>query len=153
MSISDVLVSSAWASLWFSWVAGLLVCLPTLAAFAIASHGNRLRYLIGGFLGGFAGECCGVTSLFLSSWFSCRTNPSCNTAQGDMGLILSVPAGSLLGCILGICWVWLMQPTSLEQSQPVEVAARSRVTVWTTAVGVPVVLWFWVTILLAWIMA
>jgi hypothetical protein len=86
----------------FSWIALLIALVPTLFVFfAVATR--RWHYVISGLLGGIAGGFCGAASLFLSFWFACRGHiQGCNTAQGDMGLLVTFPLGSLLGCLVGL---------------------------------------------------
>jgi hypothetical protein len=71
MSLRETLIACLSASIWFSWIAFLIVCVPTLAVFSAAAKPHRLPYLIAGLLGGIAGECCGTSALFLSLWYGC----------------------------------------------------------------------------------
>jgi hypothetical protein len=153
MSIWEVLRATVFASLWFSWVALLIAAVPTLVAFVISS---RKQYLVSGFLGGLAGEFCGVGSLFLSFWFSCRgQGQSCNTAQGDMGLMITAPVGSLLGCLLALCWNWatLRIPSESPWASVSRYSGASRVKNWTYAIAIPIAFWVLTTLFLARLMA
>lgn len=87
----------------FSWIALLIALIPTLfVAFAIVDI-RRWHYVVAGLLGGVGGGFCGAAALFLSLWFSCRDQvQSCNTAQGDMGLLVTFPLGSLAGCLVAL---------------------------------------------------
>ena len=106
MSVSETLRATLSASLWLSWIALLIAILPTILVM-VAAERHRWQYLIVGVLGSVAGEFCGVASLFLSLWFSCLgQGQACNTAQGDMGLIITLPVGSLLGCLFALFWTW-----------------------------------------------
>ena len=108
MKLNEVFEATLFATLWLSWVAVVIALIPTAIAFAIVSVERRWRYVFAGILGGVAGEACGVASLFLSLWMFCRGQGQyCNTAQGDMGLIITVPVGSLCGCLLGFTWTWI----------------------------------------------
>ena len=107
MNLVDGLKAAISVSLHFSWIALLIALLPTLfVTFAVETR--RLQYAIAGLLGGVAGGFCGATSLFLSFWFGCQGQvQSCNTAQGDMGLLVTFPAGSLAGCLIALAWTRL----------------------------------------------
>ena len=146
--IAEVLTTSAVASLWLSWIAAIIACIPTLFAFAVGSPTRRLQYLIAGFAGGLAGETCGVTSLFLSMWFECRAYPVCNTAQGDMGLIVTVPVGTLIGCVFSIWWVRFMQIHFRAARS--ETNARPK---WSYIVSIAVAVWLVVTVIAARLLA
>ena len=152
MSLSQTLTATLVAFLWFSWVALLIGCLPTLLAMAAAAKPRRLQYLIAGFLGSVGGEFCGVASLFLSLWLSCRGQSQyCNSAQGDMGLIITVPAGSLLGCVFALFWTWMSLNVSSESpwAWVSRYSGASQVKNWTCAIGVPMAFWILTTLFLA----
>jgi hypothetical protein len=144
------------ASVWFSWIAVLFACLPTGFAFAIAPTKHRLQYVVAGLLGGVAGEFCGVASLFLSLWFYCRgQGQSCNTAQGDMGLIITVPVGSFFGSLLAVCWTWatLRIPPESPWSSVWCYSGPSRIQNWTYAIAIQIAFWVLVTWFFARLMA
>jgi len=106
MDLVETLKATVMAALWFSWIALAIALVPTLFA-SIAAENHGKQYALAGLLGGVAGEFCGTGSLFLSLWISCRNQAQCNTAQGDMGLIVTVPLGSFIGCLLALFWTWL----------------------------------------------
>jgi hypothetical protein len=108
MSLLEVFKATLIAFLWFSWVGVLIACLPAVFGFAIAPAKRRWQCVATVLLGGIAGEFCGVGFLFLSLWLSCLgKGQSCNTAQGDMGLMITVPAGTFCGSLLALGWTWL----------------------------------------------
>ena len=155
MNLSATLTATLSVSLRLSWVALLIAILPTTLAMATAER-HRLQYLIVGVLGSIAGEFCGVASLFLGLWFSCLgQGQACNTAQGDMGLIITLPAGSLLGCLFALFWTGTT--LRIASDSPWAWVSRysgvSRAKNWGYAIGVPVAFWVLVTILLARLMA
>jgi hypothetical protein len=152
MNLLDTLKASAVASLWFSWIAALIAFLPILFAFSIASRPRRFRYLVAGILGAIAGESCGVFSLFLSLWLYCRARPNCNTAQGDMGLLVTLPIGTLAGCILSLVWTRAIRG-ALERSSESERSALSSLRKWIYTAAIPVGFWLFATLLAARLMA
>jgi hypothetical protein len=151
MSLSQTLTTTLFASLWFSWIALLIACLPTLLAMTIASKPHRLQYLIAGFLGSLAGEFCGVASLFLSLWLSCRGQSQCNDAQGGMGLIITVPAGSLLGCVFALFWTWMSLKVHSESAWAwvFRYSGANEVKNWICVIGVPMAIWVLTTLFFA----
>jgi hypothetical protein len=155
MSLWTTLTATFNASLWFTWIAVLIAILPTMAAM-IAADRHRLQYLIAGVSGSIAGEFCGVASLFLGLWFSCvGQGQTCNTAQGDMGLIITLPAGSLLGCLSALFWVWATLKVASDSpwAWVSRYSGTSRVRNWGYVLGIPAVFWVLSTIFLAWLMA
>jgi len=106
MTFVDALKVAVSVASVFSWIALLIALVPTLfVTFAIVDT-RRWHYAIAGLLGGLGGGFCGAASLFLSLWFSCRGHvQGCNTAQGDMGLLVTFPLGSLAGCLVGLLFM------------------------------------------------
>jgi hypothetical protein len=156
MSLLEVFKATIFGSVWLSWIAVLIACLPTVGVFAIAPKRRRWQYVVAGLLGGVAGEFCGVGSLFLSLWLDCRgQGPSCNTAQGDMGLIITVPVGSLVGSLLALCWTWvtLRIPSESPWSSVCCYSGPSRIQNWTYAIAVQIAFWVLATWLFARLMA
>ncbi len=156
MILRETLIACVSASLWFSWIAILIACVPTLVVFSIAAKPHRLQYLIAGLLGGIAGEFCGTSALFLSLWYGCLgQGQSCNTAQGDMGLLVTIPIGSLLGCLLAM-W-WISATLSFLPTSPWASVSRytgpSRVGNWTCTLAVPAIFFVLTTVVLARLMA
>jgi hypothetical protein len=150
MSLSDTLTATLHASLWFSWIGLLIAVLPSIFAMAIAER-DRLQYLIVGLLGGIAGESCGVASLFLSLYFSCLGQQNCNTAQGDMGLLITLPVGSILGCLFTLFWTWAT--LNIASDSPwawiSHYSGAKPVKNWTYVIGVPIALLVLATIFFA----
>jgi hypothetical protein len=102
MTFVDGFKAAVYVSLTFSWIALLVALMPTLFV-TIAAETRRWHYAIAGLLGGVAGGFSGAASLFLSFWFACRGQvQGCNTAQGDMGLLITFPLGSFLGCLVAL---------------------------------------------------
>lgn len=102
MTLLEVFKAAVSVSLIFSWIALLIALVPTLLV-AFAAKNRRWHYAIAGLLGGVVGGFSGAASLFLSLWFGCRGQvQGCNTAQGDMGLLVTFPVGSLLGCLVAL---------------------------------------------------
>lgn len=102
MSFVDALRAAVSVALIFSWIALLIALLPTILVTSMAQT-RRWDYGIAGLVGGVAGGFSGAASLFLSLWFGCRSQAQgCNTAQGDMGLLLTFPVGSFLGCLVAL---------------------------------------------------
>src|ERR1700732_1195823 len=102
MTIIDALKTAVLVASVASWIALLIALVPTLVVACVVAM-RRWQYVIAGLLGGVAGGFCGAASLFLSFWFACRGHvQGCNTAQGDMGLLVTFPLGSLLGCLVGL---------------------------------------------------
>jgi MFS family permease len=102
MTFIDALKTAVSVASVFSWIALLIAFVPTLFVSLVVAT-RRWQYIIAGLLGGVAGGLCGAASLFLSFWFACRGHvEGCNTAQGDMGLLVTFPVGSLLGCLVGL---------------------------------------------------
>ena len=140
------------ASVWLSWIAVLIACLPTVLGCAIAPTKRRWQFLVAGLLGGVAGEFCGVGSLFLSLWLFCLgQGQSCNTAQGDMGLMITVPVGSFLGSLLALCWTWatLRIPPQSPWSSVCCYSGPSRIQNWTYAIAIQIAFW----VLASWVFA
>jgi hypothetical protein len=107
MNFVDGLKAAVSVSFVFSWIALLIALLPTLLV-SFAAETRGWQYAVAGLLGGVAGGFCGATSLFLSFWFACRGQvQGCNTAQGDMGLLVTFPLGSFIGCLLALAWTRL----------------------------------------------
>jgi|HubBroStandDraft_5_1064220.scaffolds.fasta_scaffold217805_2 hypothetical protein len=148
MSLLEVFKTTMIASVWLSWIGVLIACLPAGFAFAIAPTKRRWQYFVPGLLGGVAGEFCGVGSLFLSLWFSCLgKGPSCNTAQGDMGLMITVPTGAFLGSLLALFWTWatLRIPPESPWSSVWCYSGPSRILNWTYAIAIQIAFWVLVT--------
>jgi Na+/H+-translocating membrane pyrophosphatase len=100
MTLMDGLKAAAMVSLAFSWIALLIALAPALLLASVAET-RRWHYGIAGLLGGVIGGFGGAASLFLSLWFGCRgQGAACNTALGDMGLLVTFPAGSFFGCLV-----------------------------------------------------
>jgi hypothetical protein len=95
-----------------------------------------------------AGEACGITSVFLSFWFECRAYPACNTAQGDLGLIITVPLGSFLGSVLALWWIYFIRRKAFTQV-PSEKHNFHGLRKWIYAVAMPAAFWLVATTLLA----
>ena len=149
MTLLQVLKATMIASAWFLWIAVPIACLPTAFAFAVAPRRHRWHYVVAGLLGG-------VASLFLSVWFYCRgQGQSCNTAQGDMGLIITLPVGSFLGSSLAVCWTWvtLRIPPESPWSSIWCYSGPSRIQNWTYAIAIPIAFWVLVTLFFARLMA
>lgn len=148
----EALTATINVSIRFSWLALLIASVPSGIASLIAPDGRRRQYLIAGLLGGIAGESCGVGSLFLGLWLSCLKEPQpCNTAQGDMGLIVTFPVGSILGSLLAIGWTWLTLkiPAGNPWSSVCSYSGPDRVRNWAYAIASQIVFW----ILLTWLFA
>lgn len=95
----------------FSYLAGVIgvalaiTLLPTLTV-VCAAETRRGYYAIAGMLGGVVGGFGGAAALFLGLWLSCwGQTKGCNTAQGDMGLLVSFPAGDFLGSVAALVGV------------------------------------------------
>jgi hypothetical protein len=102
MTFVDGFKAALSVSFYFSWIALLIALVPTLLVTVVA-EGRRWHYAIAGLLGGVAGGFSGAASLFLGLWFGCRGQvQDCNTAQGDMGLLVTFPVGSFLGCLIAL---------------------------------------------------
>jgi hypothetical protein len=116
------LQSAAFATAWFSWVAVLIALIPVMfVAAASRESGSRWRipgkdgksdrkvhYVLLGLIGGLAGEFTAVISLFISTWWACRTgNQVCHDGQAGMVLIVTIPVLSFLGSILSLVWTWI----------------------------------------------
>jgi len=155
MNLVDGLKAAISVSLHFSWIALLIALLPTLfVTFAVETR--RLQYAIAGLLGGVAGGFCGATSLFLSFWFGCQGQvQSCNTAQGDMGLLVTFPAGSLAGCLIALAWTRLTLgiPTKSPWSSVFCCGGASHLRNWAYAIVTQLAFWAATIILLARLMA
>jgi hypothetical protein len=124
----------------FSWVAVLIALTPTLfVTFSVRTR--RLHYAISGLLGGVVGGFCGAASLFLSLSFACRGQlQACNTAQGDMGLLIPFPVGSLVGCLVALlCMRLYSSPRPFRN--------------WAYSIASQIAFWAIVTILFARLMA
>jgi hypothetical protein len=156
MSLLEVFKAALVASALFSWITLLIACWPTILAFSIASTKHRWQYVIAGLLGAFTGEFCGVLFLFLSLWLSCRGHEqSCNTAQGGMGIIITLPIGSLLGNVLALFWtrMTLRIPPENPLASICSYSGPSRIQNWTYAIAIPIAFWGLVTLFFAHLMA
>jgi hypothetical protein len=154
LTLWDTLTASLNVALWFSWVALLIATLPTIMVWAAAEE-HRLLYVVVGALGSIAGGFCGAASLFLGLWFYCLgVVQGCNTAQGDMGLMITFPAGSLLGCFLSLFWMWAMLRISPDSpwAWVTRYSGTSRVGYWSYAIGVPATFLALITIFFAFLM-
>jgi hypothetical protein len=152
MSLLEVFKVTMAVSIRFSWIGLLIACLPAWYAFTIAPKKLRWQYVVAGLLGGVAGEFCGVGSLFLSLWLSCLgKGQSCNTAQGDMGLMITLPAGAFFGSLLGIGWTWVTLRISPESpwSSVWCYSGPSRIQNWIYAIAIQIAFWSLVTWLFA----
>jgi hypothetical protein len=155
MNLQDALKAAVTTFLSFSWIALAIAFLPTLIV-VVAAETRRWQYGIAGMLGGIAGEFCGIGSLFLSFWFACGNKAYvCNTAQGDMGLIITIPLGSFIGCLLALSWtnLSLKIPEDSPWSSVCRYSGPSRIRNWTYAIAIQGAFWASVTCLLARIMA
>ena len=155
MGLRETLITCVSASLWFSWIALLIACVPALGVFA-AAKATRFQYLVAGLLGGIVGEFCGTSALFLSMWYGCLgQGQSCNTAQGDMGLIVTIPAGSLLGCVLAMLWILATQrfPPTSPWASVSRYTGPSRFGNWTCFIATPAAFCILTTLTLARLMA
>jgi hypothetical protein len=102
MTFANGLRAAVWVSVMYSWIALLIALVPTLVV-TFGTQSRRSHYAVAGLLGGIAGGFGGAAALFLSLWIACPgQNQACNTAQGDMGLLVTFPAGSFLGCIVAL---------------------------------------------------
>jgi len=130
MPLIDALNAAVSVAFVFSWIALLIALVPTLlVSFAVSTR--RWQYLIAGLLGGVAGGFCGAASLFLSFWFACQGHvQGCNTAPGDMGLLVTFPLGSLFGCVVGLLSMRLYSGPQLFRNWALSIA--SQLAFWAT---------------------
>jgi len=106
MSLWEALTGTISNSILCSWIGALIACPPTLIASLFASSQlRRKRYLNAGFLGGGAGEEIGVVLAYIAIWHDCRGH-HCNTAEEKLVLLFTVPAGSILGCLSALTYVY-----------------------------------------------
>ena len=140
MSLVDAFGAAASVALMFGWVSLLIALLPTLIVASVVDA-HRRQYAIAGLLGGVGGGFCGACSLFLSLWFGCHGEvQGCNTAQGDMGLLLTFPVGAFLGCIVALlCMRLYSGPRHLQN--------------WAYMVGAQIAFWAVMIVLFARLMA
>ncbi len=118
MTLADVFKTAVSVSPIFSWIALLIALVPTLLV-TVAVEKRRWHYAIAGLLGGGSGGFSGVASLFLSFWLGCQGQvQDCNTAQGDMGLLVTFPVGSLLGCLVALLCMRLCRGLALSERGP-----------------------------------
>jgi hypothetical protein len=125
-------------------------------AFLASQRTNRRQYLVAGLLGGLAGEFSGVASLLLSLWFGCRSQgQSCNTAQGDIGLIFTAPMGAMLGCVFAMWWTYatLKRSPSNPWASVFRYSGQERFKNCAFAIATPFALWVLVTVVVARLMA
>jgi hypothetical protein len=140
MTLMQTLEAAAKVSLAFSWIALLIALAPTLFVASMAKS-RRWHYRVAGLLGGIAGGFGGAASLFLSLWFGCRWQAhGCNDAQGDMGLLVTFPVGSFVGCLVALLCMRLYSGQRAIQN-------------WAYAIGSQVAFWFVMTILFGRLMA
>jgi hypothetical protein len=155
MNLVDGLKAAVSVSLIFSWIALLIALVPTLfVTFAVETR--RWQYAIAGLLGGVAGGFCGATSLFLSFWFACRGQvQGCNTAQGDMGLLVTFPLGSFVSCLVALAWtrLTLRIPAESPWSSVSRYSGSSRFRNWAYAIASQLAFWAATIILFARLMA
>ncbi len=121
MSLLNTFVPIVFACAWFSIFAIPIAAIPSgLLAFIFKARDRSKRALVGkhearkiphfvlGLIGGIAGECMAVFSLFLSTELSCiRGGQLCHDGQAGMELMLTVPLFSLLGSVVAILWTRL----------------------------------------------
>jgi hypothetical protein len=156
MSLLDVFGATVIASVWLSWMALLISCIPAVVTFASAPRIRRWHYVIAILSGGFAGEFCGVGCLFLNLWMYCQgIGQSCNTAQGDMGLIFTAPGGAFLGTLFAIGWTWatLRIPSTSPWCSVGRYSGPNRLLHWICVIAVPIGFWIFVTCLCARLMS
>lgn len=152
MSLLDVLGATAIASIWLSWMALLIACVPAVFAFALAPQGRRWHYAFAIVGGGFAGEFCGVGCVFLSIWLFCGGHGQpCTTDQGDMGLISTAPVGAFLGTLFAIVWTWATHrvPSKSLWCSVGRYSGSSWLLHWVCVIVTPVAFWVLVTWLAA----
>ena len=132
MNLVDAFKAAVLVSLIFSWIALLIALVPTLLVTS-AVETRRWQYAVAGLLGGVAGGFSGAASLFLSLWFSCRGQvQGCNTAQGDMGLLVTFPLGSFIGCLVALLCMRLYSGPRPLQNWAFAVA--SQIAFWVTMI-------------------
>lgn len=155
MDFMDALKAAVSVTFVFSWIALLIALVPTLGVtFAVEKH--RWHYAIAGLLGGVVGGFSGATSLFLSFWLACRGHvQSCNTAQGDMGLLVTFPVGSFVGCLVCLTWtsLTLRFPEGSRWSSVCRYSGPSQLRNWAYAIAFQLAFWAAVIALLARLMA
>jgi hypothetical protein len=155
MNFVDGLKAGVSVSFIFSWIALLIALVPTLlVTFAVKTR--RWQYLIAGLLGGIAGGFCGATSLFLSFWFACRGQvQGCNTAQGDMGLLITFPLGSFVGCFVALAWtkLTLRIPEESPWSSVCRYTGSHPIRNWAYAIASQLAFWVSTILLIARLMA
>ena len=140
MRFVDALGAAGSVAFMFAWVSLLLALVPTLCV-TLAVDSRRCHYAIAGLLGGVVGGFCGAASLFLSLWFSCLGQiQGCNTAQGDMGLLITFPLGSFLGCPVALLCIRLYSGPSHFRN-------------WAYAIGSQVAFWSVMVLVFARLMA
>ena len=132
MTFLEGLKTAASVAFFFSWIALLIALLPTLFVASVVKT-RRMQYVVAGLLGGVTGGFCGAASLFLSLWFACRGQvQGCNTAQGDMGLLITFPLGSLAGCLVALLSLRLYSGPSLFRNWAYAIA--SQVAFWAATI-------------------
>ena len=147
MDLLQTIETSIIASLWFSWIALLVACVPTAIATISAPGGRKLKYFIAGLFGGVGGEFCAVHSTFLSIWIWCQSQHPCNDAQGGIILIFLIPVETFVGSLLATAFMWLTLRVSGAGS------STSQRTVWTCSILVQLTVLVLATWLLAHLMA
>jgi hypothetical protein len=141
MSLAEALKTALLVASVYSWVTLLLAAVPTLFITFVFITGRRWEHAIAGLLGGVGGGFCGAAALFLSLWLSCRDVPTgCNTAQGDMGLLVTFPVGSIAGCLIALLCMN-------------RISSSSRFKNWVYWIGSQIAIWATTTILFAQLMA
>ena len=130
-----------------------------LFGFAVAPQMHRWKYVIGGILGGLAGEFCAVCSNYLSQRMYCfqveKQGFYCNIAQGDVILVFLIPIGIVLGSLLAEGWTWLTMrlPAESAWTSVFIYSGARRIRNWACAIALPLGFYVFLTWLLARLMS
>jgi hypothetical protein len=121
MSVLNTFVPMVFACAWFSIFAIPIAAIPSgLLAYIFKARDRSNRALVGshearkipffvlGLIGGFAGECMAVCSLFFATEWSCfKGQQLCHDGQAGMELMFTIPFFAVLGSIVAILWTRL----------------------------------------------
>jgi hypothetical protein len=161
MEILKTLVSAITGTIFLSWVAILVGIVPSAILAQIFKEKN-LRgtvspvsfkgYFLSGLVGSLAGNASAITAMMFALWWACHIGDQvCHDGQAGMGLIVTVPAGSLFGSIISSVWTRLISRVPAEKpwASIFRYSGPNRLANWVCAAVIQMLFWSILTLILA----